>query len=164
MQGANGTHQIQYGANASSPTFSFYDAAAATTRMTIDASGNTTFNGIVTGTDFRTTYVYKYGFSGLKFESNALISLNSNNSTSGGTVDLGTASQKWKDMYLSGSVKALRVIQDGAPVIDAKGLISTLSTLRKATMDETQDIRESLRSAIDELISGFEQEIATKGA
>lgn len=53
------------------------------------------------------------------------------------------------------------IIQDGSPVIDAKGLIKTLSTLRQATMDETQDIRESLRSAIDELIDGFEQEIAT---
>jgi hypothetical protein len=40
MQGANGTHQIQYGANASSPTFAFYDAAASATRMTIDDSGN----------------------------------------------------------------------------------------------------------------------------
>jgi hypothetical protein len=27
-------------------------------------------------------------------------------------------------------------------------------------MDETKDIRESLRSAIDELVAGFEQEIA----
>jgi hypothetical protein len=39
-------------------------------------------------------------------------------------------------------------------------LITTLVTLRKATMDETQDIRESLRDAIDELVEGFEQEIA----
>ena len=39
-------------------------------------------------------------------------------------------------------------------------LITTLVTLRKATMDETQDIRESLRDAIDELAAGFEQEIA----
>jgi len=31
------------------------------------------------------------------------------------------------------------------------------AALRKATMDETQDIRESLRSAIDELVEGFEQ-------
>ena len=54
--------------------------------------------------------------------------------------------------------------QNGPPVIDAKGLITTLTTLRQATMDDTQDIRESLRSAIDELIAGFEQEIATMPA
>mgnify|MGYP001236683813 CR=1 FL=1 len=54
------------------------------------------------------------------------------------------------------------IVQDGSPVIDAKGLIKTLSTLRKATMDETQDIRASLRSAIDELVAGFEHEIATQ--
>ena len=39
-------------------------------------------------------------------------------------------------------------------------LITTLVTLRQATMDETQDIRVSLRSAIDELVAGFEQQIA----
>jgi hypothetical protein len=54
--------------------------------------------------------------------------------------------------------------QNGAPVIDAKGLISTLATLRNATKDETQDIRESLRSAIDELVAEFEQEIAAMPA
>jgi hypothetical protein len=54
--------------------------------------------------------------------------------------------------------------QNGSPVIDAKGLISTLSTLRRATMDETQDIRESLRDAIDELVAEFEQEIAAMPA
>jgi hypothetical protein len=54
--------------------------------------------------------------------------------------------------------------QNGAPVIDAKGLINTLSTLHRATMDETKDIRESLRSAIEELVEGLEQEIATMPA
>jgi hypothetical protein len=53
---------------------------------------------------------------------------------------------------------------DGVPVTTSTTLIKTLSTLRKATMDETQDIRESLRSAIDELVAGFEQEIATMPA
>jgi hypothetical protein len=53
---------------------------------------------------------------------------------------------------------------DGVPVTTSTTLIKTLATLRKATMDETQDIRESLRSAIDELVAGFEQEIATMPA
>jgi hypothetical protein len=53
---------------------------------------------------------------------------------------------------------------DGRTVTRNVDLIKTLSTLRKATMDETQDIRESLRDAIDELVEGFEQEIAAMPA
>jgi hypothetical protein len=49
---------------------------------------------------------------------------------------------------------------NGTPKIGYSELITTLTTLRNATMDETQDIRESLRDAIDELVAGFEQEIA----
>ena len=50
------------------------------------------------------------------------------------------------------------------PVASTVDIIKTLSTLRQATMDETRDIRESLRSAIDELVEGFEQEIAAMPA
>jgi hypothetical protein len=71
---------------------------------------------------------------------------------------------KAKGNITGDTLRGTRVVQDGSPVIDAKGLITTLTTLRKATMDETQDIRESLRSAIDELVAGFEQEIATMPA
>ena len=53
---------------------------------------------------------------------------------------------------------------NGTPKIGYSELITTLVTLRKATMDETQDIRESLRDAIDELVAGFEQEIAAMPA
>jgi hypothetical protein len=53
---------------------------------------------------------------------------------------------------------------NGTPKIGYQELITTLVTLRQATMDETQDIRESLRSAIDELVAGLEQEIATMPA
>jgi hypothetical protein len=53
---------------------------------------------------------------------------------------------------------------NGTPKIGYSELITTLSTLRKATMDDTQDIRESLRDAIDELVAGFEQEIAAMPA
>ena len=55
-------------------------------------------------------------------------------------------------------------VSKGSPLTRTRDLITTLSTLRKATMDETQDIRESLRDAIDELVEGFEQEIATMPA
>ena len=54
--------------------------------------------------------------------------------------------------------------QNGVPVIDAKGLISTLSTLRNATKDETtlEGMRDALADAIGGLIEGFEHEIATQ--
>jgi hypothetical protein len=86
-----------------------------------------------------------------------------------GEIHLGSNSYRYGDGYFAGTVnsnflRSQRVIQDGSPVVDAKGLIKTLTTLRQATLDETQDIRESLRSAIDELVSGFEQEIAAMPA
>ena len=64
------------------------------------------------------------------------------------------------DATFSGKVK----VEGNRPVSTKLDLISTLVTLRKATMDETQDIRESLRAAIDELVDGFEQEIAAMPA
>ena len=56
--------------------------------------------------------------------------------------------------------------QNDAPVIDAKGLISTLSTLRNATKDETtlEGMRDALSDAIGGLIEKFEHEIATMPA
>ena len=78
-----------------------------------------------------------------------------NNAAVGNKVSLGNAGRTFKDGYFSGTVYA-----NGSPLTRATDLISTLTTLRQATMDETQDIRESLRSAIDELVAGFEQQIA----
>jgi hypothetical protein len=54
--------------------------------------------------------------------------------------------------------------QNGAPVIDAKGLIKTLSTLRNATKDETtlEGMRDALADAIGGLIQNLEHEIATQ--
>jgi hypothetical protein len=73
------------------------------------------------------------------------------------------------DGYFIGTVttqktRAQRFIQDGSPVIDAKGLIETLSTLRASTLDETVDVRQALASACDKLIEKFEamQEVATQ--
>ena len=76
-----------------------------------------------------------------------------------GTGDIGA-----KGSITGSFLRGTHVIQAGSPVVDAKGLIKTLSTLRQATLDETQDIRESLRSAIDELVAGFEQDIAAMPA
>ena len=66
----------------------------------------------------------------------------------------------------SGVTRATRLIQDGAPVIDAKGLITTLSTLRNATKDETtlEGMRDALSDAIGGLIEEFENQIATMPA
>jgi len=72
-----------------------------------------------------------------------------------GNVNLGHLNYKFKDGHFSGTVYA-----NGSPLTRTRDLVTTLSTLHRATMDETKDIRESLRSAIEELIEGFEQQIA----
>ena len=56
--------------------------------------------------------------------------------------------------------------QNGVPVIDAKGLISALATLRNATKDETtlEGMRDALADAIGGLIENLEHEIATMPA
>jgi hypothetical protein len=67
--------------------------------------------------------------------------------------------------FAGGTVNGLNGFrQNGAPVIDAKGLISTLSTLRNATKDETtlKGMRDALADAIGGLIENLEHEIATQ--
>jgi hypothetical protein len=63
-----------------------------------------------------------------------------------------------------GGLRFDSIVQDGAPVIDAKGLISTLSTLRNATKDETtlDGLRDALSDAIGGLIEKLEHEIGTQ--
>jgi hypothetical protein len=80
-----------------------------------------------------------------------------------GRIGMGVENPSVK-LDVNGTIKATNVTRNGIPVIDAKGLIETLATLRQATMDEAQDIRESLRAAIDELMEKFEQQIATMPA
>jgi hypothetical protein len=135
--------------------------------MNIDADGNTTFSG-----DVKMSTWYREGYGGLT-TGNAGAGVSVMPMFAGSSEDnkthLGDPTKRFKNGYFGGTVASTRmladrVVQDGAPVIDAKGLISTLVTLRKATMDETQDIRESLRDAIDELVAGFEQEIAAMPA
>ena len=73
-------------------------------------------------------------------------------------------SNSWE--FFGGSVSGISFRQNGSPVIDAKGLITTLSTLRKATMDETalEGMRDALADAIGGLIENLEHEIATMPA
>jgi hypothetical protein len=49
------------------------------------------------------------------------------------------------------------------PIIGSRRLIDTLSTLRKATMDETtlEGLRDSIGNAISGLIENLEHEIST---
>jgi hypothetical protein len=65
---------------------------------------------------------------------------------------------------VGGGLRFDSIVQDGSPVIDAKGLISTLSTLRNATKDETtlEGMRDALADAIGGLIENLEHEIATQ--
>ena len=133
-----------------------------TERMRIDSDGNTTFSGQVSCNYILGKEDNKAGFI---FANNSIIyPAKSDGSGTNGVASLGTSSYRFNDGYFNGVLTSTRMTQDGAPVIDAKGLIKTLSTLRKATMDETQDIRESLRDAIDELVEGFEHEIAAMPA
>ena len=73
-------------------------------------------------------------------------------------------SNSWE--FLGGSVSGLTFRQSGSPVIDAKGLITTLSTLRNATKDETtlEGMRDALADAIGGLIENLEHEISTMPA
>jgi hypothetical protein len=86
-------------------------------------------------------------------------------------LDLGKVDGRFKNAHFSGSVnsnflRSQRVIQDGSPVVDAKGLIKTLTTLRNATKDETtiKGLRDAIGNAIGGLIEEFENQIATMPA
>jgi hypothetical protein len=69
-------------------------------------------------------------------------------------------------MTVAGDFSANNVFRDGVPVIDAKGLIKTLTTLRNATKDETtiEGLRDAIGNAIGGLIEEFENQIATMPA
>jgi len=130
-------------------------------RMTIDEDGDAQFSGSVDARE-----INRNGYSGIHFTTNYLLPMDSTGAFSTGKVDLGNTSYKFKNGYFSGTVTSTRMTQDGSPVIDAKGLISTLSTLRNATKDETtlEGLRDSIGNAIGGLIEKFENEIATMPA
>jgi hypothetical protein len=138
----------------------------------ITADGNGLFTGSVTAGTMRiiNNRIYDAGGDGIGLyftkSGNAILPTDNNGQLVDGGPDFGNNQRKFRDAYLSGSVKALRVIQDGSPVIDAKGLINTLSTLRNATKDETtlKGMRDALADAIGGLIENLEHEIATMPA
>ena len=87
--------------------------------------------------------------------------------------DLGSSTQQFKNGYFSGTIfsqntRSQRFIQDGSPVVDARGLIETLSTLRTATQDENtiEGLRDAIGNAVGGLIEKFEamQSTATQEA
>jgi hypothetical protein len=84
---------------------------------------------------------------------------NGQSALSNNVLNLGTDKYRFREGHFGTAIYV-----NGSPRIGYSELIEALSTLRNATMDETQDIRESLRSAIDELVAGFEQEIAAMPA
>ena len=106
----------------------------------------------------------------------SLVPMRYNNSDSkaiysNGMMDLGKSAYQFKNAYFSGTVnsqstRAQRFIQDGSPVIDSRGLIDTLSTLRNATKDETtlEGLRDAIGNAVGGLIEKFEamQAVATE--
>ena len=66
---------------------------------------------------------------------------------------MGRTSNKFKDLYLSGSVKMMTGV-----AIGSRDIIETLSTLRGATKDETtlEGLRDAIGNAVGELIDKFE--------
>jgi hypothetical protein len=139
--------------------------------LRIAENGDATFSGTVTVNAatvwdagiYRASGNIANGGNGIYFNGNGVLPANS-----GGTADttakfdLGSSSYRWKNVY--GTTARMDVfIQDGSPVVDAKGLINTLSTLRNATKDETtlEGMRDALSDAIGGLIENLEHEIST---
>jgi hypothetical protein len=108
--------------------------------------------------------IKKVDASGVRYEVDSWVPIKSDGGFGG--VQLGLQSQKFTDGWFSGTINGTRMTQDGAPVIDAKGLINTLTTLRNATKDETtlEGMRDALADAIGGLIENLEHEIATMPA
>ncbi len=136
-------------------------------RLTINSSGDATFSGAVSASV--TKAIPDAGYwknsgegTGVRLTSTEIYPVNDANSALlPNTISIGSPASNFKDAFFSGTVnsrntRAQRFIQDGSPVIDARGLIETLSTLRTATQDETIDVRQALASACDKLIEKFE--------
>ena len=129
----------------------FRIATGGNLRMVIDSSGQLQLNA-----DANNENVLKMQRSGYWWEIKHVSSNILFESQTGGV--------RLKLNYDGDALFAGGVQSNEGPLLAKRELIKTLSTLRQATMDETQDIRESLRSAIDELVEGFEQEIAAMPA
>jgi hypothetical protein len=123
----------------------------------IDNSGDATFSGTVNANNF-----FRPTKAGLAFAENVVAPVDKDFSSTSQKVNLGAPTNKWKDGHFAGTVNSTRMTQGGSPVIDAKGLINTLSTLRNATKDETtlKGMRDALADAIGGLIENLEHEIA----
>jgi hypothetical protein len=82
------------------------------------------------------------------------------NDTSAGHIIIKSSTQDLRSLPAGGFA------MNGDPIVGTRGLISTLSTLRNATKDETtlEGMRDALSDAIGGLIEKFEHEIATMPA
>ena len=141
-------------------------------RMSIDAAGDATFSGTVSASQYIINGTRLTGANnGLIFGYNAngnthqLLPTDSNGTLSNGVLNLGASGNRYKNIYGT-TARMDIVIQDGSPVIDARGLIKTLSTLRNATKDETtiKGLRDAIGNAIGGLIEEFESQIAAMPA
>ena len=145
--------------------------SADTNGMTISSPGDATFKGTVNATSGSTQLdrgVYRVHPTGAGIRCTTTSSIYPTNGAGeykNNLIDLGSDSYKWKQVFAV-TTRSQRVIQDGSPVVDAKGLIKTLSTLRNATKDETtiEGLRDAIGNAIGGLIEEFENQIATMPA
>jgi hypothetical protein len=151
-----------YAATGGSSSDTVFYRNATDESMRLDANGNVTLNGkmFVDDPAYGLTIIdgYRLDFGR---EGSCYIS-----SKKGGDILIQGDDENIARFHQNKDFTCYGVIRKNGntPVMAFDDMIKTLSTLRKATMDETQDIRESLRDAIDELVSGFEQEIAAMPA
>ena len=129
--------------------------------FTIDATGNATFSGTVSGKNVNSEFLKLRGRTvssdhfGIQMGSSLSILPTDNTGTVTGSAesDIGSRAYPFRDVWLAGSV-----YPNGgtAPLASTRDLIETLATLRNATKDETVDVRQALASACDKLIEKFE--------
>jgi hypothetical protein len=105
------------------------------------------------------------GEAGIEFQPRYVLPVDSKGEITTNEISLGSPPVQWKELFCV-RTRSQMVIQDGAPVIDAKGLIKTLSTLRNATKDETtlEGMRDALSDAIGGIIQDLEHQISTMPA
>lgn len=155
---------------------------AATEALTIDPSGDATFSGNIEGNSVLVSSPGQMstkaqisfdsaGSGGVSWHQGCTMNGAKYYIDHGDTEAFNFNSQGYLATF-KGAVSASNITsrgvitQDGSPVIDAKGLIKTLSTLRNATKDETtlEGMRDALADAIGGLIESLEHEISTMPA
>ena len=159
--GGTATTRIQYNKDFELGRSTDYNLSGFTSHLSIEAStGNATFAGTVSASKgvFSASDwgVDISGGNRIRFTREGLNYISTGATGDGGELWIETPKAKF-----SGEVS-----DSSGPLMSKRGLISTLSTLRNATKDETtlEGLRDSIGNAIGGLIEKFEAEIAAMPA